>query len=94
MDLSLVKRTFLCALALGFTSMVGCRSGTESGSMSHASVQIRGHSLADIQQATAAIFREENYALSASTPERMIFDRPGSRRDAAKWQETMPRRRT
>ena len=66
-------------------ALVGCRSGTELGSMSHASVQIQGHSLADIKQATTAVFREENYALAAATSEEMVFDRAGSRRDAAKW---------
>lgn len=85
MNLNHVKRAFLCALALGFTSLVGCRSGTEPGSMSHASFQIRGPSLADIQQATAAVFQEENHALASATSEEMGFDRPGSRRDPAKW---------
>lgn len=70
----------LCAV-----SLVGCYSAKQPGSMSHASVQVKGHSLAEIQQATTAVFREAGYAPAAASLEEMVFDRPGSRRDAAKW---------
>ena len=53
--------------------------------MSHASVEIKGHSVAEIQQTATAVFREEGYALAGATPQQMVFDRPGSRRDALKW---------
>ena len=71
-------------LALCVLTLLGCRS-TQPGSMSHASVQIQGHSLAEIQQTTAAVFREEGYGLATATAEEMVFERPGSRRDALKW---------
>jgi hypothetical protein len=66
-------------------TLVGCQSATQPGSMSHASVQVKGHSLEDIRQTTTAVFREAGYSLAAASPEEMVFDRPGSRRDAAKW---------
>ena len=78
--------TFVAGLlALGAVSLAGCQSAKEPGSMSHAAVQIQGRSLADIQQTTTAVFREESYALTTASPEAMIFERPGSRQDALKW---------
>ena len=41
--------------------------------------------MADIQQTTTTVFREKGYALAAASPEEMVFERPGSRRDALKW---------
>ena len=70
----------LCAL-----SLLGCQSAKQPGSTSHASVQVQGRSIADTQQTTAAVFREKGYALAAASAEEMVFERPGSRRDALKW---------
>ena len=53
--------------------------------MNHASARIRGHSLAEIQQTTTAVFREAGYAQTLSSPVEMVFERPGSRSDARKW---------
>ena len=72
-------------LALCAISLVGCQSAKQPGSMSHASVLVKGHSLEDIRQTTTAVFREAGYSLVADSPQAMVFDRPGSRRDAAKW---------
>jgi hypothetical protein len=72
-------------LALCVLSLVGCQSAKEPGSMSHASARIRGHSLSEIQETATAVFREAGYALTTSSPVEMVFERPGSRRDAAKW---------
>jgi hypothetical protein len=72
-------------LALGAVSFVGCQSARQPGSMSHASVQVKGHSLEDIRQTATAVFRDAGYSLVATSQEEMVFDRPGSRRDAAKW---------
>ena len=66
-------------------SLVGCQSARQPGSMSHASIQVKGHALEDIRQTTTAVFREAGYSLAATSPQEMVFDRPGSRRDAAKW---------
>ena len=79
------KEAFLGLLALGLASLLGCQSANQAGSMSHAAVSIQGRSLADIQQAATAVFREEGYALTEVTPEQMVFQRPGTRRDAIKW---------
>ena len=72
-------------LALCAVSLVGCQSAKQPGSMSHASVQVQGHPLEDIRQTTTLVFREAGYSLAAASPEEMVFDRPGSRRDATKW---------
>ena len=69
----------VCALGL-----VGCQS-TKPGSMSHAAVQIKGHSTAEIQEAAAAVFREDGYAQTAASTDEVVFERVGSRRDALKW---------
>ena len=71
-------------LTLGLAGLLGCQS-SKPGDISHAAIQVRGHSLEDIQQTTTAVFRDEGYALTAATSELMVFDRPGSRRDAIKW---------
>ena len=63
----------------------GCQSAKQPGNQSHAAVQIQGCSLAEIQQTTTAVFREEGYSLVLTTTQEMVFSRPGSRRDAAKW---------
>ena len=72
-------------LALGAVSFVGCQSARQPGSMSHASVQVKGHSLEDIRQTATAVCRDAGYSLVATSQEEMVFDRPGSRRDATKW---------
>ena len=79
------KAIFFVLLPLGLAGLLGCQSAKQPGSMSHASAQVQGRSVADVQQTTAAVFREKGYALAAASPEEMVFDRPGSRRDAAKW---------
>jgi len=72
-------------LAFCLAGLVGCQSAKQPGSTSHASVQIQGRTVAEIQQTTTAVFREEGYGLALSSPSEMIFERPGSRRDALKW---------
>jgi len=79
------KLAIFALLILCLAGLVGCQSSKQPGSMSHASVQIRGRSLAEIQQTTTAVFHGEGYALGRSTSEEMVFDRPGTRRDALKW---------
>jgi len=77
---------FLCGLlAICAASLVGCRSGTQPGSMSHASVQIQGHSFAEIRQVMEPVFAENGYAQAGVSEDGMVFERPGSRRDALKW---------
>ena len=81
-----IKRPlFFGLLPLGLAGLLGCQSAKQPGSMSHASIQVKGHALEDIRQTTTAVFREAGYSLAAASPEEMVFDRPGSRRDAAKW---------
>jgi hypothetical protein len=85
MNFKLGRLLILGLLALALTSLIGCQSANQAGSMSHASVPIQGRSLADIQQTTTSVFREDGYALAGATSEQMVFQRAGTRRDALKW---------
>src|SRR5215471_17991242 len=87
MDIGTQKMKTLLYLAAVLTLglFAGCQSGKEPGSTSHALVQINNHMLAEIQQTTAKVFGEDGYTQTYSTPELMVFERPGSRRDALKY---------
>ena len=76
---------FTSLLMLALTSLLGCQSAKQPGSMSHASVQIRGHTPVDIVRITAAVFHEAGYAQASASAAQMVFERPGTRRDAVKW---------
>lgn len=78
-------RCFTTSALLGLLFLTGCQSAKQPGSQSHAAVQIQGRPVAEIQQTATAVFREEGYALALATPREMVFERPGSRRDAVKW---------
>jgi hypothetical protein len=80
-----MKPFFFSLLLLCAALMAGCQAAHEPGGTSHAVVQVSGHSLEKIQQTTAVVFGEEGYSLAMSSPDAMIFDRAGSRRDAAKY---------
>jgi hypothetical protein len=62
-----------------------CQSAHEPGGTSHAVKQIQGRSLEEIQKTTAEVFGAEGYTERGRNPEMMVFDRAGSRRDAAKY---------
>jgi hypothetical protein len=85
MNMNAKTLRLLGLLTLGVTGLLGCQSAKQTGSMSHAVVQIHGRSVANIQQTTSAVFHEQAYALARATPEEMVFTRPGGRRDALKW---------
>jgi len=74
-------------LVLVLTTLLGCQSAKQPGSMSHASVLLRGHTSEDIVRTRAAVFEEAGYAQASAsaTAAQMVFERPGSRRDAVKW---------
>lgn len=79
-------RSLISSLAIVCTlGLAGCQSGRQPGSASHASVQIQGRSLDSIFQTVDAVFGEEGYAATAVSADLMVFERPGSRQDAAKW---------
>lgn len=81
----LADTLLLAALVCGWLAVTGCQSGKAPGSTSHASVQINGKSLQEIQKVAQAVFAEDGYATRLAQPNLMVFDRPGSRRDALKW---------
>jgi len=78
-------RSIGAAAILSLLLATGCRSAKEPGSMSHASVQIKGQPISEIRQTTEAVFSESGYALTLNGSGQMVFERLGSRRDALKW---------
>jgi hypothetical protein len=72
-------------LTLSLPGLIHGEPANQSGGTSHATVQIRGRTVAGIQQTATAVFREQSYALTKATPEEMVFERPGTRREALKW---------
>ena len=66
---------FLASLAV---AAVGCRLA-QPGSASFASVVIANRSLAEIQEATGQVFREDGYAAYLVEPGQMVFQKEGSR---------------
>ena len=75
----------LLLMALGALCMVGCASSKQAGSYSHGALTVKGRSDAQIRQVTKAVFAEDGYSLASEGPDYMVFQRPGSRRDALKW---------
>ena len=74
--------------AAGILSLLlatGCQSARQPGSTSHASVQIQGRGLAEVQQTMEVVFNEAGYTRTSGGPDLMVFQRLGSRWDAAKW---------
>jgi hypothetical protein len=72
-------------LAAGLVGLSGCTSVRQIGSESHASIQVHGHAVEEIQQTTTVVFRAEGYGLIQSSPSLMVFERPGTRGEAIKW---------
>jgi len=75
-------------IILSFTAamlLTGCKAAHEPGGVSHAVVQISGHTLDEIQKTTAEVFGDEGYTLAQQSQTLMVFQRDGSRRDAAKY---------
>jgi hypothetical protein len=72
-------------LGAGLALLAGCQSGGEPGTTSHATVQINGKSIAEIQPVARQVFSEEGYHLKGGDQSIMVFDRLGTRRDAIKW---------
>ena len=79
-------KLFLSAVGLFVLLLTSaCQSAHEPGGVSHAVAQINGRTLEEIQKTTAAVFGEEGYVEKGRNAETMVFDRAGSRRDAAKY---------
>ena len=64
------------ALVLG---SAGCRSFTEPGSASFASVIIQNHSAEEIAAATAKVFAADGYNGGMSGPGKMVFNKDASK---------------
>jgi hypothetical protein len=86
-EMNMVPRasSLFALLALCLTGLSGCQTTNQPGAASHASVQIQGHSPAEIRQAATAVFSEAGYSLTTALSSEMVFDRPGSAWDEVKW---------
>lgn len=80
-----MKLALYAAGLAGLLLASACQSAHEPGGTSHAVTQVSGRSLEEIQKATAEVFGAEGYVEQSRTAEMMVFDRAGSRRDAAKY---------
>jgi hypothetical protein len=65
--------------------LAGCQSATAPGSGNHASVSISGATGKTIRQAVASVFQHDGYTLVSGSQEPMVFERPASSWDSAKW---------
>jgi len=52
---------------------------------SHGGVTIKGHSVTDVVLTTRDVFADNGFALAKAEPDRMIFERPGTRSDQIKY---------
>ena len=68
----------LRAVLLAMT-VTGCHSLNQPGSASFASVVIAGRSTAEIQEATAVVFRANGYAGRSNGSGQMVFEKEGTR---------------
>jgi hypothetical protein len=73
------KRT-LCAVFFILLSLLpaGCQTG-KPASASFASVNIPGKSPDEICRTTAQVFQEDGYRASVLTPDKMVFEKEGTR---------------
>lgn len=78
---SAVRLASCCALALS----VGCASLQSPTSGSHAAVTITGHGVTDVVLTTREVFTEHGFTLARAEPDRMIFERPGTKGEQVKY---------
>ncbi len=69
---------FLLLVLCALLSLTGCRLG-KPGSASFASVNIKGHSPEQIQEASVKVFQEDGYAAAMGGGGQMIFQKEGTR---------------
>jgi len=69
------------ALALS----VGCASLQSPTSGSHAAVTITGHGVTEVVLTTREVFAAHGFTLARAEPDRMIFERPGTKGEQVKY---------
>ena len=75
----------LLLLALCAASLLGCTTANQLNSSGFGAAIVKGRSEAEIRQVTKVVFAENGYSLASEGAEYLVFDRPGSQRDALKW---------
>lgn len=76
---SQLRLLLVLLLPLGLIVGPGCRSNKQPASASFASVIIANRSVAEIQRASAAVFREAGYLDALTMDSEMVFEKEGTR---------------
>jgi len=76
---------FLLACLCGSLLLSGCQSASKPGNYRNGAVEISGHPLAEVQRVTIAVFLAEDYRVADNSPGSLVFERPGSKWDNAKY---------
>jgi hypothetical protein len=63
----------------------GCASGGSKNMASHGGITVKGRSVTDVILTTRDVFMKNGYVLAKVEPDRMIFERPGTRSEQVKY---------
>ena len=74
---------FCVWVALGL--LTGCASLSSSKSASHAAITLTGYDVTDVALTTRDVFVAHGYRLAAAQPDRITFERPGTRSEQIKY---------
>jgi len=80
-------KSFGLLISIGLLSLLlgtGCASN-KPGSTSHAYIEIKNQTTADIVKATMAVYQADGYTLAVDQPGMLAFTRMASRRDVLKY---------
>ena len=65
--------------------LAGCSSTRSSGISSHAAVTLTGHGVSEVVVTTREVFGDHGFTLARAEPDRMIFERPGTKGEQVKY---------
>lgn len=66
--------------------LAGCSSkGSKDTTGSHAGITIKGHDVTDVVLTTRDVFADHDFVLAKAEPDRMVFERPGTRGEQIKY---------
>jgi hypothetical protein len=65
--------------------LAGCASGGSKSIASHGGITIKGRAVTDVILTTRDVFTKNGYVLAKAEPNRMVFERPGTRAEQVKY---------
>lgn len=80
-----MKRAARLSILFALLLLNSCRSAGVPGDINHAAVQIKGHSLNEIQDVTDEVFRSNGYTETSRNTTMIAFSRPGTQGDALRY---------